>query len=170
MAAPVKPGQTGGGPLAADRFERVLAVLSAILFALVLAAIVRGQPRWGEMLGVIWFHLATVSIALALTPVMLLRRRGDARHRLLGRIWVVAMLATAIGSFGIRQGNHGGLSVIHILSAWVLIQAPLIWWSARTHRIAMHRSAVRGMVTGAMLLAGYFTFPFNRLLGQWLLG
>ena len=27
---------------------------------------------------------------------------------------------------------------------------------------------VRGLVIGALLIAGFFTFPFNRLLGSWL--
>jgi uncharacterized membrane protein len=43
-------------------------------------------------------------------------------------------------------------------------------WAARTHRYAAHRRAVRGMVTGALLIAGFFTFPFGRLLGHWLFG
>ena len=80
------------------------------------------------------------------------------------------MLLTAALSFGIRLSGHGGLSVIHLLSAWVLIQAPMIWWTARTHRIARHRRLVRAMVTGALLIAGFFTFPFDRLLGHWLFG
>jgi uncharacterized membrane protein len=29
---------------------------------------------------------------------------------------------------------------------------------------------VRGMVTGALLVAGFFTFPFGRMLGAWLFG
>ncbi len=70
----------------------------------------------------------------------------------------------------IRGLNGGSLSVIHILSAWTLIQVPLIVWAARSHNIARHRAAVRGMVTGALLIAGIFTFPFGRLLGHWLFG
>jgi uncharacterized membrane protein len=31
-----------------------------------------------------------------------------------------------------------------------------------------HRRGVRAMVTGALLIAGFFTFPFDRLLGHWL--
>ena len=109
-------------------------------------------------------------IALALTPVILLRRRGDRRHRVLGTIWVVAMIISALDSFLIRSINDGQFSFIHILSAWVLIQVPIIWWSAKTHSIDRHRSTVRCMVTGALLAAGFFTFPFNRMLGHFLFG
>ncbi len=80
------------------------------------------------------------------------------------------MLATALLSFNVRGINNGQLSPIHLLSAYTVIQAPLIWWAARTHRIAAHRRSVRLMVTGALLIAGVFTFPFGRLLGHWLFG
>ncbi len=156
--------------LAPDRFERVLAIAAAILLAFVIAALLRGNRHWGQVPVLVWLHLGSMMIALALTPIMLLRRRGDRPHRALGTIWVAAMLATALISLGIRNANHGNFSIIHILSAWTLFQVPLIWWSARHHRLAVHRRSVRGMVTGALLIAGFFTFPFNRMLGQFLFG
>lgn len=156
--------------LAPDTLERVLAAGSAVLLAAVVAALVRGHAHWGEIPTIVWAHLLTIMIALVLTPTMLLRRRGDRPHRVLGTIWVVAMLATALISFGVRQTNNGGFSFIHIISAWTVIQVPIIWWSARTHNIVRHRRSVRGMVIGALLVAGFFTFPFHRLLGQWLFG
>ncbi len=163
--APARPK-----PLGADTFERLLAVGAIILLGFVLAAVLRGYPAWPRVPVTLWVHLATMMTALALTPVMLLRRRGDRPHRVIGTIWVIAMMLTALDSLLIRNANHGGFSIIHLLSAWVLIQVPLIWWSARTHNIRQHRSSVRGMVFGALLIAGFFTFPFNRLLGQWLFG
>lgn len=155
-------------PLAADRFEQALSLGALLLFGFVLAAVARGVADWPRVPAILWVHLAMMVLALALTPVMLLRRRGDRPHRLLGTIWVAAMLVSALDSFLIRESNHGGFSIIHLLSLWVMIQVPVIWWSARTHRVAMHRRSVRGMVTGALLVAGFFTFPFNRLLGHWL--
>jgi uncharacterized membrane protein len=101
---------------------------------------------------------------------MLLRRRGDRLHRRIGWVWAAAMAITAASTFGIRGLNQGSFSLIHILSAWTLIQVPLIVWAARTHNIARHRRAVRAMVTGALIIAGVFTFPFDRLLGHWLFG
>ena len=155
------------GAITPDRYERLLAVAAAVLLIAV-AALARGRAEWTLVPAIVWAHLATIVIALALTPVLLLRRRGDRPHRRLGTIWVAAMLATALLSFGIRLSHDGGFSVIHLLSVWVLAMAPVIWWSARTHRVATHRRAVRGMVTGALLVAGVFTFPFGRLLGHWL--
>ena len=156
--------------LAPDRIDRILSAAAILLFAAAVTAIARGSADWARVPGVIWLHLATVLLATALTPVMLLRRRGDARHRLLGTIWVLAMLSTAIVSLFVHVSGPGRFSVIHLLSLWTLVQVPLIWWTARTHRVARHRRAVHGMVIGALLIAGFFTFPFHRLLGTWLFG
>ncbi|MGZ8997570.1 MAG: DUF2306 domain-containing protein [Allosphingosinicella sp.] len=153
-----------------DLFDRILTVAALALLAAVGTAIWKGRPEWGEVPPIIWAHIATIVLALVLTPVMLLRRRGDRLHRRLGWIWAAAMAVTAASTFGIRGLNQGSFSLIHILSAWTLIQVPVIVWAARTHNVARHRSAVRGMVTGALIIAGIFTFPFDRLMGHWLFG
>ena len=157
-------------PVTADGYERFLAIAATALLIVVLVALARGQAQWARVPVIVWAHLGTILIALALTPVMLLRPRGDSLHRLLGKIWVAAMFLTAVISFGVRLSNHGRFSLIHIISAYVVIVAPLIWWTAHRHQIARHRGMVRGMVTGALLVAGLFTFPFGRLLGTWLFG
>ncbi len=153
-----------------DRYERALALAAIVLLLAVLVALARGHAHWHQVPGVVWTHLLTILIALALTPVMLLRRRGDRPHRALGWIWSLAMLATAIDSFFVSFSNPGHFSIIHILSVWTLIQVPIILWTARHHNVKRHRRAVRGMVTGALLIAGFFTFTFGRMLGQWLFG
>ncbi len=118
--------------------------------------------------GLVWTHLLTILIATALTPVMLLRARGDRRHRMIGKLWIGAMTATAVISLFIHSSGSSQFSIIHLLSLLTLVQVPLIWWTARHHNIARHRRAVYGMVIGALLVAGFFTFPFHRLLGTWL--
>ena len=157
-------------PLAADGYEKFLAVAATALLITVLTALVRGHAHWGRVPWPVWAHLATILTALALTPVQLLRPRGDQLHRLLGRVWVIAMLLAALFSLLVHSINPGGFSFIHILSVYVIVSAPIIWWSARTHRIALHRGNVRGMITGALIIAGFFTLPFGRLLGTWLFG
>jgi uncharacterized membrane protein len=170
VASVVDDPRTRAKPLSADTFEKMLAYGAAIMLAAVILAILRGQAEWSRVPMLVWAHLLTIGIALALTPVMLLRQRGDRRHRRIGRVWAGAMASTALVSLGVHTMNDGRFSVIHILSVWTLIQVPIIVWSARRHNVRKHRSAVRGMVFGALLIAGFFTFPFDRLLGHWLFG
>ena len=155
-------------PISADTLERVLACAAMVLLAAVVIAVARGIAEWTRVPALVWAHLVTIIVALALTPVILLRRRGDRRHRTLGTVWVAAMIATAAISLFVHVSGPGRFSLIHILSVWTLVQVPIIWRSARTHHVARHRASVRGMVIGALLIAGFFTFPFNRLLGHWL--
>ena len=96
--------------------------------------------------------LAFVIAALALTPAMMVRRRGDRWHRRLGTVWVMAMIATAALSLFVHASGPGRFSPIHLLSLWTLAQVPIIWWAARHHQVERHRRAVRGMVIGALLV------------------
>ena len=153
----------------------VLAAASALLALAALLAIVRGQPHWGQVPPLVWLHLGSILVATMLTPVMLLRRKGDGRHRRLGKVWVGAMLLTALTSLFFSTRAPGGwgvftgdFSFIHILSLIVLIQVPRIVIAARAHDRVGHERGVRGIVLGALLIAGFFTFPFGRMLGSWL--
>lgn len=148
--------------------DRALAVGAVVILIMATVGFLRGSNDWGRLPLSLFAHLATIGVALALTPVMLLRRRGDRLHRGLGYVWAAAMLVTALVSFDLRFINDGGFSPIHILSVFTAIQVPLLVWRARRHQVAQHRQAVRLMVLGALLIAGGFTFPFNRMLGGWL--
>jgi uncharacterized membrane protein len=156
--------------LAPDWLDRLLAAGAVVLLFMMLAALARGYADWGRVPRFVWPHIATIGTALALTPVMMLRRRGDRLHRRLGWLWAIAMILTALFSFGIRGINGGGFSYIHLFSVLTLVQVPAIVWTARTHRHKQHRRTVRAMVAFALLTAGFFTFPFDRLLGHWLFG
>jgi uncharacterized membrane protein len=156
--------------IAPDTFERILALVAAVLFVIVIVALAKGRPAWPQVPPLVWAHLATIMLALALTPYMLLRPRGTPIHRLLGKIWVSAMVATAAISLFVRYSNPGHFSFIHILSVFVLVMAPRVWLTARAHNVAGHRGTVRGLVTGALIVAGYFTLLETRLLGHWLFG
>ena len=156
--------------LTPDRTERVLGWLSLVLLAFVLVALARGMADWHRLPAVLWVHLATMMATLAMTPAILWMPRGTRRHRQLGYAWVAALAVTAIDSFAIRLTNNGGFSAIHILSVVVLVLLPLLVTTARAHNHARHRRIVRGLVIGALLTAGFFTFPFQRLLGSWLFG
>jgi uncharacterized membrane protein len=151
-------------------YERLLAVGSILLLAAVLIAIGRGFERWEEMPAIVWFHLVTIVAALGLTPWLLLQKRGTRLHRRLGWTWAAAMMATAVASLFVRGMNHGGWSPIHILSVVTIVGVPAAVWRARLHDVSGHRQSMRILITGALILAGVFTFPFDRTLGRWLFG
>ena len=68
-----------------DIVDKVLALAGALLILAVLVALLRGFEHWGQLSPVIWAHLATVVLALAMAPVQLLRRKGDLVHRVIVR-------------------------------------------------------------------------------------
>ncbi len=152
-----------------DAYERFLAAGTAAMLVVVVAAVIRGSAEWSKVPPLVWAHLLTIIVALALTLPLLLQKRGTGRHRVLGWSWAVAMLSTALISLFI---HHGGSrwSPIHALSALTMVGVPLTVLAARGHRVEAHRFGVRAAVTGALLIAGFFTFPFGRMLGRWLLG
>ena len=157
--------------------DTLLAAASAVLAATAIIAVWRGRDHWGEVAPLVWVHLASIVVATTLTPVMLLRAKGNHRHRVRGYAWVVAMMLTAVTSLFFNARAPGGwgvfsgdLSPIHLLSLVVLIMVPRVVIYARAHNRRAHQRTVRGIVVGALLIAGFFTFPFDRMLGSWLFG
>jgi uncharacterized membrane protein len=125
-----------------DAYEKFLAAAAAVLFVLVSIALLRGHGAWVELRPLIWLHLIFVMLPLAITPVQLLRRRGDGAHRMLGWIWALLLFGTAVISFGIRDINDGDFSFVHIFSIITIVTVPMLVFAARHHRIARHRSTV----------------------------
>ena len=158
------------GPWAPDLYEKLLSAGAVLMLLIACAAIARGHEQWAYIPPMIWLHLATILIALILSPVMLLRPRGDRRHRRLGYVWASAMLLTAIFSLFVKVTNNGRFSAIHILSIVVLIPVPRMVWAARRHNVRSHRISVKAITTSALLIAGGFTFLPGRLMADWLLG
>jgi len=113
-------------------------------------------------------HLATVLPALPLGLYIFLARKGGARHRLLGRIWMALMAVTAVAALFIRHLNQGQFSFIHIASVVTLVGIPLAITAARQGRIAAHRRHLVAMFIGAMLVSGVLSFLPGRIMWNWL--
>ncbi len=156
-------------PITSDAYERALAYAASALFVVAAIAVAKGHGQWDRVPAIIWLHLGTIALALGLTPVLLLRRRGDDLHRMLGWTWASAMFVTAALTFFVRVINPGHLTLIHLPSLLTIVAVPRLVLQARAHRIAQHRRGVRTIVTFALLLAGVLTFPFGRRLGVWLM-
>lgn len=112
----------------------------------------------------IQIHLLAALVALGLGITMWMRPKGTKGHKLVGRGFVIVMLATAISSFWIREINRGGLSWIHIFIPVTLFAS----WEAihyiRKGNIKGHKRAVKGMFFGALLIPGVLSMlPGRRL-------
>ena len=157
--------------------DTLLAAASAVLAMVAIVAVLRGRAHWDEVPPLVWVHLVSIVVATTLTPVMLIRAKGNRGHRVRGYAWVAAMLLTAMTSLFFNTRVPGGWGVfsgdfspIHLLSVIVLIMVPRVVIYARAHNRRAHERTVRGIVVGALLIAGFFTFPFDRMLGSWLFG
>lgn len=119
-----------------------------------------------------YLHLATVVPAFFLGAFQLVRRKGTPGHRLIGRIYMLLMLATAVitlmmpAEVGPRFLNH--LGFIHIFSFMALFGVPGAYIAARHRRIKAHRGAMLGLYIGGILIAGAFAFSPGRMLHAWL--
>ena len=75
-------------------------------------------------------HLFAAIAALALGLVVVARRKGDAWHKRLGRLYVVVMLAVAFPVLFVYEIT-GGPGLFHVLAVASLLTTVLGWSSAR---------------------------------------
>lgn|SRR5688572_25971883 len=121
-----------------------------------------------------YLHLATVVPAFAIGAFQLLRRKGTPLHRVLGKIYMVLMLATALitlampAEVGPRLLNHFGF--IHSFSFLTLFSVPTAYIAARRGHIKAHRASMIWLYVGGILIAGSFAFGPGRMLNEWLFG
>jgi len=115
----------------------------------------------------IQIHVAAVVPAALLGAHLLVRPKGTPRHHLLGKIWLVLMVVTALSSFFIHQINmFYGFSPIHLLSLFVLFGCWGAIANARKHNIDAHKRIVRSLYFGGIVGAGGFTFLPGRIMSK----
>ena len=121
-----------------------------------------------------YLHLATVLPAFAIGAFQLLRRKGTRIHKLLGKIYMVLMLATGLitlvmpAKVGPQLLNHFGF--IHVFSLLTLLNVPIAYVAIRCGNVRAHRAAMISLYIGGILIAGTFAFMPGRMLHQWLFG
>ena len=114
---------------------------------------------------VIQIHAFAAITAFAVGLVQLTAPKGTTSHRLIGWSWAMPMLAVAISSLFIHQIRlWGPWSPIHLLSILVLVTLPLAVRHARRHNVRQHRTAMLMLFTGALVIAGVFTFLPGRIM------
>lgn len=118
-----------------------------------------------------YIHLATVLPCLLIGAWLLLRRKGTAVHKRLGRVYAVLILFTALVTLlmpavvGPRVLDHFGF--IHLFSVLVLVCVPAAVYKIRRGDVAAHRGHMMGVYMGGILIAGTFALMPGRLLHTW---
>ena len=117
----------------------------------------------------VFFHLVTALLALAIGTVVMLRRKGNGSHRIWGWAWVLAMGSTALASAFIRDyhlPNIAGITPIHAFTVMVAVNLPRGVWYIRQGNVLAHRKTMRGMYIGGCIVAGVFTLLPGRFQGR----
>ncbi|WP_392544759.1 DUF2306 domain-containing protein [Oryzobacter telluris] len=94
-------------------------------------------------------HVVAALASVLLGVVQLVRRKGDQRHRHLGRVWVVLMVWSAVSSFWIRHLRDGAFSWLHVLSLVTLVTVSLGVWRIRRGDVQGHRGNMVGSWLGS---------------------
>ncbi|KGM31824.1 DUF2306 domain-containing protein [Inquilinus limosus] len=97
----------------------------------------------------IQLHVAAVCVAVILAPVQLIGPKGTPRHRLLGWIWVAAIVGACVSAFFILDRpippHVGPVSWLHLLAAFTLVRVGQAVAAARRHDVERHRRAMRAI-------------------------
>ncbi|MEO6580730.1 MAG: DUF2306 domain-containing protein [Sphingomicrobium sp.] len=154
-----------------------IAVASAatLLFGLCIYAVLRWMlgfsPETPRVRNVaLATHLLTVIPAIPLGTYVILSRKGGARHKLLGKIWLSLMFVTAIATIFIRNINDGRFSWIHFFTLLTFVAVPQVIVSARQRKFQEHKKHVRNFFIGALVIAGVTAFAPGRTMWQWAFG
>lgn len=114
---------------------------------------------------VIQIHAVSAILALGLGPIIFFAKKGNAFHKLLGRVWAFAMAGTIASSyfiFGIRL--WGPFSPIHLLSLYTTYALIAGIHYARIGQIKKHKGTMQGLYLGGLVVAGTFTFEPGRMM------
>ncbi len=121
---------------------------------------------------IVYAHLATVLPAFVIGTYMMVSRKGSKIHRLLGKIYMVLMMTTAIIALFIKAEVgpqlFGHFGFIHLFSVLVLYSVPKAYFAARRHDRKSHALRMISVYVGGLLIAGSFTLMPGRLMHTWL--
>ncbi|MEO7503618.1 MAG: DUF2306 domain-containing protein [Sphingomicrobium sp.] len=154
-----------GVRIAAASASAVLLALCLYAFARWLLGFAPATP-WVHDLALAT-HLATVIPAIPLGAYVILSKKGGARHKLLGKIWLSLMFVTAIATIFIRNINHGNFSWIHLFTLLSFVAVPKAIITARQGKIELHKMHLRNFFIGALIIAGLTAFTPGRTMWQW---
>jgi len=119
---------------------------------------------------VIQLHVAAAILSILLGPLALYLRPGTKLHKYTGYIWVSAMAALALSSFGIHSfaviGPFSPLHGLALVTLWSLYEGIR---RARAGQIAIHRRVFRNLYWFGVMVASLFNFLPGRAINRSLL-
>lgn len=125
-------------------------------------------------------HLATILPAFIIgTWLLFFSTKGSTIHRSMGKIYLTLMSITAVAATFISTPASGFpyVSVGSMRFGPIHLFVPLTVWGVysalagvRKGDIAQHRSAMRGLYVGGMLIAGVLAFTPGRVLQRMIFG
>jgi uncharacterized membrane protein len=121
-----------------------------------------------------YLHLATILPAFVLGTVSFILKKGTNTHKIIGRIYMLLMLFTAIITLfmpafvGSRFLNHFGW--IHLFSFLTIYTVPTAYIAIKKGEVKRHKFKMIGLYIGAILIAGTFTFMPGRYMHSLLFG
>ncbi|MBY4128696.1 hypothetical protein HQO83_09870 [Rhodococcus fascians] len=117
-------------------------------------------------------HTATALLSVVFGAVILLARKGTARHRWTGRMYGFALVAMVASSFFITDVRDGW-SVFHAVSILTAALVLFGWWQpvfgrsragwVRRHMLSMQLSYLVLIVTGTAQFFDYLPLPNDAL-------
>lgn len=122
-------------------------------------------------------HWIAALVTMLLGIAIFIRKKGDATHRMTGRLYVAAMVVTAISAFFIRNITDQqptsllkGFSFIHLLIPYTLISLVMAIRAIRQGRVNDHKKGMIMTFIGAIIIAGSFTFLPGRHMHTFFFG
>ena len=115
-------------------------------------------------------HILAAVTALGLGGALMIIRKGQTFHRRAGWVWVCLVAVVAGSSLFIRGLNGGHLSLLHLITGWVLLITPLAVLAAKRHQVARHRRAMMGLFFGGFFFNAFVAFIPGRTMWQLFFG
>ena len=151
----------------------LLTVVSAMLiFGLQAQSFMRphapAMSLFGQAPLVVRLHASAALLALLAGALQLALPKGGARHRILGWMWAIVMLAVASSSLLIASRN--GYSAVHVLTVLTFVGIPIGVLSARQRNWSRHAKVMKAVFAIGLVAGGLFNFMPGRLMWEMVFG
>ena len=118
-------------------------------------------------------HAFLALLAIPLGAYILFNKKGTAKHKFLGKIWVVFLIIVSATAIFIQEINSGEYSLIHLLIPFTLLSLIHSIRSIKKYKMTRkikykyaHMYSMIGVYIGALILAGALTLMPGRIVHE----